>query len=45
MTEQDELWQRKDETLSCSVELTNIDQEIFKNFDYAFDSHTKFNVP
>ena len=45
MTEQDELWQRKDETLSSSVELTDIDQEIFKNFDYAFDGNTIFNVP
>ena len=45
MTEQDELWQRKDETLSCNVELTNIDQEIFKNFDYAFDGKSEFHVP
>jgi len=33
MTEQDELWQLKQETLKSSVSLSEIDQEIFKNFD------------
>ena len=45
MTEQDELWQLKQETLKSSVSLSEIDQEIFKNFDYSFDGKSEFHVP
>ena len=32
-------------TLKASVELTELDQEIYKNFDYSFDGESTFEVP
>ena len=32
-------------TLKSRVEMTELDKEIYKNFDYEFDGETTFNVP
>jgi len=45
MSNQKEFWKSKEQILKSSVELTSIDAEIFKNFDYSFEGNTSFHVP
>ncbi len=40
-----DLFDFQDTVLTSTVELTDIDKEIFKNFDYKFDGKTEFTVP
>ena len=35
----------RNKTLKSRVEMTELDKEIYKNFDYEFDGETTFNVP
>ena len=41
----DDLFGHNETILKSQVELTDIDKEIFKNFDYKFDGKTEFVVP
>ena len=41
----DDLFGHNETILKSQVELTDIDKEIFKNFDYKFDGKTQFTVP
>ena len=41
----DDLFGHNETILKSQVELTDIDKEIFKNFDYKFDGKTEFTVP
>ena len=45
MTDQDELFLSQDQILASKVELTDLDSEIFKNFDYSFEGSISFKVP
>ena len=40
-----DLFDFQDTVLTSTVELTDIDKEIVKNFDYKFDGKTEFTVP
>ena len=40
-----DLFDFQDTVLTSTVELTDTDKEIFKNFDYKFDGKTEFTVP
>ena len=42
MTDQDELFLSQDQILASKVELTDLDSEIFKNFDYSFEGSSSF---
>ena len=41
----EDLYGYKKTILRSEVELTDIDKEIFKNFDYKFDGVTEFELP
>ena len=41
----EDLYDFKDTTLTSKVELSEIDKNIFKNFDFTFDGKTEFTIP
>ena len=41
----EDLYDFKNTVLTSEVELSDIDKEIFKNFDFTFDGKTEFTIP
>ena len=40
----EDLYDFKNTVLTSEVELSDIDKEIFKNFDFTFDGKTEFTI-
>ena len=41
----EDLYSYTDKVLTSEVELSDIDKQIFKHFDFTFDGKTEFKIP